>query len=418
MTDSRDRSLPAPIANGDHGRRRRRRRLLHGFILIIVIAVAAHSGFPVHSFSRRSIPPNNTPLGLSPPGVAAAVERKGARPAALVPAAAEAPPTVPAIVHPPVHQETATHVAEKTPADRIYALGLDQAGGPTPEATPGPQAPEPPPIFTAYMVQPGDTVSSIATRFGLKPESVLWNNMEIRDEDFVDVGQQLRIPVTDGVIHEVKLGDTASDIAARYDADLKAIESFPSNRLSSPDDIRETQLVFVPGGQMPPPPPLLLPPPPGPAGPVPPATAPADTGPVPTGPSVGSAAPPAPSAGLTWPVTGPISSYFGPDHPPGGIDIDQYSSPNAPIRAAAAGVVTFAGGNPCCSYGLYVTIAHPDGSETLYAHMSSIAVVQGQAVSQSDVIGYVGCTGYCTGNHLHFELIIDGRQVDPLLYLP
>jgi murein DD-endopeptidase MepM/ murein hydrolase activator NlpD len=81
-------------------------------------------------------------------------------------------------------------------------------------------------------------------------------------------------------------------------------------------------------------------------------------------------------------------------------------------------VVTFAGGNPCCSYGLYVTIAHPDGSETLYAHMSSIAVVQGQAVSQGDVIGYVGCTGYCTGNHLHFELIIDGRQVDPLLYLP
>jgi murein DD-endopeptidase MepM/ murein hydrolase activator NlpD len=103
---------------------------------------------------------------------------------------------------------------------------------------------------------------------------------------------------------------------------------------------------------------------------------------------------------------------------PLGIDIDLYNNPNAAIGAATSGTVTFAGGSSCCSYGLYVVVVSPDGIETLYAHLSSIAVSAGQQVSQGQLLGYGGCTGYCTGNHLHFEVIDNGVRVNPLSYLP
>jgi murein DD-endopeptidase MepM/ murein hydrolase activator NlpD len=133
----------------------------------------------------------------------------------------------------------------------------------------------------------------------------------------------------------------------------------------------------------------------------------------------GTATPiPVPSrAGFIWPATGPISSYFGPKHPLG-IDIDFFANPNQPVKAVAAGTVTFAGGDACCSYGLYVIVEHASGLSTLYAHLSQISVSKGQRVTQGQVIGNGGRTGYATGNHLHFEVRKDGNVVDPLLYLP
>jgi murein DD-endopeptidase MepM/ murein hydrolase activator NlpD len=121
--------------------------------------------------------------------------------------------------------------------------------------------------------------------------------------------------------------------------------------------------------------------------------------------------------GFIWPVWGPISSYFGPSHPLG-IDIDLFEDPNAPIAAAKKGIVTFAGGNSCCSYGLYVVVDHGDGTQTLYAHLSQISVVQGQQVAQGQLLGYGGRTGYATGNHLHFEIHVGDNVVDPLIFLP
>jgi murein DD-endopeptidase MepM/ murein hydrolase activator NlpD len=294
------------------------------------------------------------------------------------------------------------------PPGRVYAAAVT----PEPKATPPATVLEPPPLFTIYEVKPGDTVSSIAAQYGLQSESLIWNNVEISDENMLAVGQQLRIPAADGVLHEMRLGDTLSDVAARYGVELSAITTFTSNGIQTPDDIQEMQLVFVPGGTVAPPPPPE---------PVAEPESPPPSGDVAAAPAAPSEPPPAPSftpsAGLIWPVTGPISSYMGPSHPLG-IDIDQYATPNAPILAATSGVVTFAGGDPCCSYGLYVVVVSPGGIETLYAHMSSINVVQGQQVAQGDVLGYVGCTGYCTGNHLHFEVIDNGVRVDPLSYLP
>ncbi|MGE0057247.1 MAG: M23 family metallopeptidase [Dehalococcoidia bacterium] len=115
-----------------------------------------------------------------------------------------------------------------------------------------------------------------------------------------------------------------------------------------------------------------------------------------------------------WPAIGPITSYFGPSHPLG-IDIGEMEGN---IIAAQDGKVFFAGGDPCCSYGLYVVIEHTNGFYTVYGHLSSLSVRTGQGVKQGQVLGPVGCTGHCTGNHLHFELWKNGVRIDPMLYLP
>jgi murein DD-endopeptidase MepM/ murein hydrolase activator NlpD len=131
------------------------------------------------------------------------------------------------------------------------------------------------------------------------------------------------------------------------------------------------------------------------------------------------AATPRPAGGsFIWPIGGPISSYFGPAHPLG-IDVDLYGRQGAPIGAARAGRVTFAGGNPCCSYGYYVEMDHGDGFTTLYAHLNAPPPVRaGQVISQGGLIGYAGNTGNSTGVHLHFELRRNGVPLNPLFYLP
>jgi len=129
----------------------------------------------------------------------------------------------------------------------------------------------------------------------------------------------------------------------------------------------------------------------------------------------GTAATPS-EAGLIWPVTGPITSPFGPRwggfHP--GIDIGVPTG--TPIHAAAAGTVIWCGWET--GYGNLVVIDHHNGLATAYAHQSKIAVSCNQDVAQGQVIGYVGCTGVCTGPHLHFEVRVNGTPVDPLGYLP
>jgi len=118
---------------------------------------------------------------------------------------------------------------------------------------------------------------------------------------------------------------------------------------------------------------------------------------------------------LTWPAVGPISTYYGPNHR--GIDIDQTMRVGAPVLAAHDGIVLFAGGDPCCSYGYYVILVSPSGLQTLYAHFSRIAVSVGETVRQGQALGIVGSTGLSTGTHVHFEVIRDGARVNPLDYL-
>ena len=121
------------------------------------------------------------------------------------------------------------------------------------------------------------------------------------------------------------------------------------------------------------------------------------------------------SAGLIWPVDGPVTSPFGwrwgRMHQ--GIDIGVPTG--TPIHAAAAGKVIYCGWET--GYGNLVVLDNGGNLATAYAHQSAIAVTCGEDVSQGETIGYVGCTGECTGPHLHFEVRINGDPVDPLGYL-
>ena len=109
-----------------------------------------------------------------------------------------------------------------------------------------------------------------------------------------------------------------------------------------------------------------------------------------------------------------VTSYYGPSHPLG-IDIE---APYVPVAAARAGQVVFAGGDPCCSYGLNIVIRHDQGFETRYAHLSRIAVTLGQFVEVGQNIGVSGTTGRVTGPHLHFEVLLNGVIQNPLSYMP
>jgi murein DD-endopeptidase MepM/ murein hydrolase activator NlpD len=293
----------------------------------------------------------------------------------------------------------------------IYATPTAQPAAPAEDAVVRAAAAAPPPElppYQIYQVADGDTVSSIAARFGLTTESIIDNNAEIQDSDFLKLGQSMIIPAGNGILHEVRYGETLSDIAARYGVDIPAITSFSANRINTPDDIQETQLVFVPGGKQKKAAPAAAIPAGG-------AAASGEAG---ASASAGIAAGGASSnSGLIWPVAGPISSPYGPSHPLG-VDIDGYRLGGAAVAAATSGTVLFAGGNACCSYGLYVVVMSPGGIETLYAHLSSIVVTQGQTVSQGEEIGVIGSTGYSTGTHLHFEVIDNGTRENPAAYLP
>jgi murein DD-endopeptidase MepM/ murein hydrolase activator NlpD len=95
--------------------------------------------------------------------------------------------------------------------------------------------------------------------------------------------------------------------------------------------------------------------------------------------------------------------------------VDFAAPEGAPILAAADGVVVAAG--PYGGYGTATILDHGGSIATLYAHQSAVAVAAGQRVQRGQVIGYVGCTGFCTGPHLHFEVRVAGSPVDPLGYL-
>jgi murein DD-endopeptidase MepM/ murein hydrolase activator NlpD len=131
------------------------------------------------------------------------------------------------------------------------------------------------------------------------------------------------------------------------------------------------------------------------------------------------AAPPGPvkqgSGQLVWPVNGPVVSPFGMrwGRLHAGVDIAVPSG--TPIRAADSGNVVLMGW--VGGYGNYTCVQHTASMSTCYAHQTSFATSNGASVSQGQVIGYVGCTGHCFGDHLHFEVRMNGSPVDPMGYL-
>lgn len=135
------------------------------------------------------------------------------------------------------------------------------------------------------------------------------------------------------------------------------------------------------------------------------------TDPLPAGPIQGG------SSGMIWPVNGPVVSPFGLRWGVLHAGIDIAVPAGTPIRAAKDGnIVLVQSDAESGGYGNYTCIDHGGGLSTCYAHQSSFEITSG-SVSQGDVIGYVGCTGHCFGDHLHFEVRINGVPTDPFGYL-
>ena len=130
---------------------------------------------------------------------------------------------------------------------------------------------------------------------------------------------------------------------------------------------------------------------------------------------------PAPTGGscdtstISSPVRGTVTSDFGPRGGRNHDGIDIAASMGTPIRAAACGTVSLAGQQS--GYGNIICITHTSQFSTCYAHLSRFGVSSGTRVQQGQIIGYVGCTGSCTGPHLHFETRVGGTARDPKPFL-
>jgi len=274
--------------------------------------------------------------------------------------------------------------------------------------------------YCVYTVQEGDTLSRIAGLFDLKankdgdyaPHELLVHSNKpdiVDDEEILQPGQKIRVPLNNGVIHTILNADTLSEIADQFGVSVADIASV--NGMANADNLGIGDELLIPSPTRFKP--IVIEAPAAPSS----GSGSSSGSSNPSNRTPGTAGGPRSNSGFIWPVSGPISSYYGPNHPLG-IDIDLFNGRGSAIAAAAGGVVTFAGGNSCCSYGLYVVVDHGNGMQTLYAHLSKIGVSVGQVVGQGQYLGNSGTTGYSTGEHLHFEVHVGGRIVNPLGYLP
>jgi murein DD-endopeptidase MepM/ murein hydrolase activator NlpD len=387
-------SLKAPRQRAHALARNQRRPVLHGLLLGLIAVGVLSSVFVSQAFPFESSEPSFSISGLSLPSV------EVAQPVDAVITASAMPDTV-------SRAEFEGQLARLSGGSDLQV----QAEQPKPAS----QEVEPPPLFIRYTVRPGDTVSGIAAQFGVEVRYLLWNNTGLSDADALSVGEVLYIPGGNGILHYVSLGETVSGIASYYGVTVDDIVNWPANVMASPEEIHDGDLIFVPGGV-----------PPTPASPEPtptPTSAPVQVvapPPAPTEPPASAAPPPPPppvsSSGMIWPYSCQLSRGFTSYH--SGIDIDGICNTRATIVAATSGTVIAAVTNSYNGYGFYVDVRSPSGIVTRYAHLSSVHVSVGQSVSQGQGLGIIGCTGRCTGTHLHFEVIVNGVQVDPLGYLP
>ena len=295
------------------------------------------------------------------------------------------PGTVPAL---PARQRTYTVVLGDTFSSiaEQHGLTLEQLRSHNPERTSdliheGDRlrlgGAEPTPVVARdAVVEQADLVQYVAADLGVLPETLLANNSWLAADQWVPAGTVLRIPNRDGALITVQPGDTLQGIARYHGLDIADILADPAHGVEEANEIVIGQQIIIP-----------------------------------------TAIPE-----FHWPVVGTLTDPFGLcrnwdcSYRHRGLDLAVEMW--VPINAAADGLVSFVGGDPCCGLGLYVTIEHPGGWETVYAHLTDFAVGLGQLVQRGETIGYNGNTGLSTGPHLHFEMHHNDWYIDPLIFLP
>ncbi len=251
-----------------------------------------------------------------------------------------------------------------------------------------------------YVVQPGDTLWSLAFDFGRDLDTmacVTTPTGPVKEQ--LIPGQEIVVPALDDLCYTVTPGDTLASIAARHGLTVAEIVAVPWNGFARPPyTVQPQQRVLLPGAR--------------------PKAAPRPDRSTISYPSDAWAATayadwPYGDGKFIWPVEGPISQTARRGH----VALDIAVPVGTPVKAADRGTVIMAGWNPT-GYGFRVVIDHGIDYVTLYAHLSDIYVEVGQVVGKGQVIGASGANGNVTGPHLHFEIRDFGRLVDPLPLLP
>lgn len=246
-------------------------------------------------------------------------------------------------------------------------------------------------------VEPGDTVSSIAYRFGISVTTIVQNN-NIDNANRLKSGQRLTILPVDGLLYEVKKADTIDKIAKNNKIDKEKV--IAQNNLEETNELQVGQKIILPGAikQVPIPQRVI-------------ASSGGVYRAVPSGISSGSDF----GGKLFFPCEGKYTQFYHSGH----YAVDIAKNGGSAIWAAESGKVIKAQGGWNGGYGNVVIIDHGNGLTTLYAHLREIYVNVGQQVGRGQAIGYMGNTGRVygrTGIHLHFEVTINGTKKNPLAY--
>ena len=253
--------------------------------------------------------------------------------------------------------------------------------------------------ITNYVVKSGETISAISNKFNVSVETILWQN-NLGPRSLIRPGDSLEILPVTGVAHKVKRGENIGAIAKKYDIEVNEIVTY--NNLFDVNDIQINQKLIIPGGKK--------------VSPYVSTPSYASNSNVPQVSSITKLFAPstsAPSAsGMVWPAgVRRISQYYSWRHR--GLDIA--GPTGTPLYASEAGTVIYSGWSNGYGYNVYVD--HGNGVKTRYAHASKLHVSKGAKVSRGQHIANMGSTGWSTGPHIHFEVIVGGVKKNPLSYV-